>query len=52
MSANEVALIILLKYFKTKYQRTTILQKYVQRYGALSQEAGNKVREILDEVEE
>lgn len=52
MSVNEVTLIILLKNFKTKYQRTLILQKYVQKYGALSQEAGIKVREILDEVEE
>lgn len=49
MSENEVVLITLLKYFTIKYQRTIILQKYIQRYGALSQEAGNKVREILDE---
>ena len=52
MSGNEVVLIILLNHFKTKYQRTLILQKYVQQYGALSQEAGIKAREILDEVEE
>ena len=52
MTVNEATLIILLKNFKTKYQRTLILQKYEQRYGALSIETGIKVRKVLDEVEE
>jgi hypothetical protein len=52
MSVNEVMLIILLKNFKTKQQQALVLQKYVLQYGALSQEAGIKVREILAEVEE
>lgn len=51
MNGNEVVLIVLLKNYKTKRQRTLILQHYVQQYGALSREAGVKVKEILDEVD-
>ena len=50
MRANEVVLITLLQNFKTKYQRAIILEKYIQKYGALSQEAGEIIKGLLDEV--
>ena len=51
MSAQEATLVIILKALGTKYQRVLALEKYIQHYGSLSQDAGEKVREILKEVE-
>lgn len=52
MSVNEAVLITLLQNFRTKYQRAVILEKYIQKYGALSQEVGEIARRLVDEVEE
>lgn len=51
MCINEALLIMMLKNLETNPERVLVLQKYVLRYGALSQEAGIKVREILAEGE-
>lgn len=52
MSVNEAVLIILMRNFATKYQRVLALEKYVQSYGALSEEAWEKVRKLIDEVKD
>lgn len=49
MSVNEAMLIILMKNFRTKYQRTLALEKYVQHYGGLSQEAWEKAKALIAE---
>ena len=51
MSVNEAMLMILMKNFGTKSGRVLALEKYVQRYGALSQDAWVKIKPLLDEVE-
>ena len=51
MNAQEATLIILMQNFKTKYQRVLALEKYVQHFGALSQESGNKAKELISECD-
>lgn len=52
MTVNEGILILLLKCTELNWQRVLMLEKYVQSYGGLSQEAGEKVRELLKEGSE
>lgn len=52
MSVNEAVLIILMRNFVTKYQRVLALEKYVQNYGALSEEACEKVRKLIGEAKD
>ena len=47
MSVSESVLIVLMQNFRTRRQQALVLEKYVQRYGPLSQEAGAKVKELL-----
>ena len=47
MNANETVLIVLMQNFRTRRQQVLVLEKYVQRYGPLSQEAGELVKELL-----
>ena len=47
MNANETVLIVLMQNFRTRRQQALVLEKYVQRYGPLSQEAGERVKELL-----
>ena len=51
MTVSETVLVVLLQGVKTKLQKTIILQKYIQAYGGISEEAGNKIREIMNEVD-
>ena len=52
MSVNEAMLMILMKNFATKSGRVLALEIYIQKYGALSQDAWEKIKPLLDEVEE
>ena len=50
MSASEKVLIAAMIFFPTRYQRTLLLEKYVQQYGALSEEAGEEAKKLLKEA--
>ena len=52
MSINEALFIILIQNFVTKYSRVLALEKYVQHYGPLSREAGEKVRKLIEEADD
>lgn len=52
VSVNEAMLIILMRNFTTKYQRTLALEKYVQHYGGLSEQAWQKVKELIAGVDD
>lgn len=51
MSANEAFLILLMQNFRTRYQRVLVLEKYVQHYGPLSQDAEKIARELVEELD-
>ena len=52
MNVSEATLIILMQNYPMKSQRVLMLEKYVQRYGALSEKAWEKVRELIKEADE
>ena len=49
MTDNEVLLITALKLAKDSNLRALLLESYIQEYGALPDEVGDKVRQILEE---
>lgn len=47
MNVNEAMLFICMKNLQTKYERTLLLEKYIQRYGPLSDDGWEKVIELI-----
>lgn len=50
MSVPEQVLIAAMIFYPTRYQRVILLETYIQQNGPLSKEAGERVRELLEEV--
>lgn len=51
MNVNEAVLILLMQNFRTKFQRVLVLEKHIQHYGPLSQDAGKIARELVEELD-
>lgn len=52
MTVNEATLVILMQNYPMKFQRVLMLEKYVQRYGSLSSDAGEKIKVLIKEADE